>query len=154
MAAGVTVDLTGFSVSFNEYLRLISIRRRMDPDEDTLTEVLRLFDPHNTGQIEEDQFRKILSSKQGITEEDIEEMIAGTYIPKVSYSISSCSRVQKAGRGGGGQGQHGQQRLRHPLQRSRPPVLPLDIFLFCSLIIFGQRENIFDWEGKEENPFN
>ena len=78
MAAGVTVDLTGFSVSFNEYLRLISIRRRMDPDEDTLTEVLRLFDPHNTGQIEEDQFRKILSSKQGITEEDIEEMIAGT----------------------------------------------------------------------------
>ena len=88
MAAGVTVDLTGFSVSFNEYLRLISIRRRMDPDEDTLTEVLRLFDPHNTGQIEEDQFRKILSSKQGITEEDIEEMIAGTYNSKISYSIS------------------------------------------------------------------
>ena len=88
MAAGVTVDLTGFSVSFNEYLRLISIRRRMDPDEDTLTEVLRLFDPHNTGQIEEDQFRKILSSKQGITEEDIEEMIAGKDIPEISYPIS------------------------------------------------------------------
>ena len=75
MAGGVSVDLTGFSVSFNEYLKLISIKRRAEPDEDSLTEVFRLFDPHNTGQIEEDQFRKILSSKQGITDEDIEEML-------------------------------------------------------------------------------
>ena len=77
MASGVSVDVTGFSVSFNEYLRLISIKRRAEPDEDSLTEVFRLFDPHNTGQLEEGQFRKILSSKQGITDEDIEEMIAG-----------------------------------------------------------------------------
>ena len=37
----------------------------------------RLFDPHNTGTIDEGQFVKILKSKQGISDEDIAEMIEG-----------------------------------------------------------------------------
>ena len=95
MASEVSADLTGYSVSFNEYLRLISIKRRAEPDKDMLLEVfryeklsiiaisnsivflIRLFDPHSTGGIEENQFRKIMSSKQGISEEDVEEMIEG-----------------------------------------------------------------------------
>ena len=89
MAGAVSVDVTGFSVSFNEYLKLISIKRRAEPDQDSLTEVFRLFDPHNTGQIEEEQFRKILSSKEGITEEDIEEMVGGTKQRTVKESDKS-----------------------------------------------------------------
>jgi len=75
MAGQVSVDVTGYSVSFNEYLQLISIKRRAEPDEDTLMEVFRIFDPQNTGTIDEDQFRNIMKSKQGISDEDIEEMI-------------------------------------------------------------------------------
>jgi len=75
MASQVSVDTSGFSVSYNEYLKLISLQRRAEPDEDKLMEVFRIFDPHNTGTIDEDQFRKIMQSKQGIPDEDIEEMI-------------------------------------------------------------------------------
>ena len=57
--------------------RLISIKRRAEPDEESLMEVFRIFDPHNTGTIEEEQFRKIMRSKQGVPDEDIEEMIDG-----------------------------------------------------------------------------
>ena len=46
MVKRVTCDMTGFSISFNEYLRLISIQRRADPDEDTLLEVFQ-YDPPN-----------------------------------------------------------------------------------------------------------
>ena len=41
LAGQVSVDVTGFSVSFNEYLRLISLKRRAEPDEDALMEVFR-----------------------------------------------------------------------------------------------------------------
>ena len=58
-------------------IRLISIKRRAEPDEESLMEVFRIFDPHNTGTIEEEQFRKIMRSKQGVPDEDIEEMIDG-----------------------------------------------------------------------------
>ena len=57
--------------------RLISIKRRAEPDEESLMEVFGIFDPHNTGTIEEEQFRKIMRSKQGVPDEDIEEMIDG-----------------------------------------------------------------------------
>jgi len=75
MATMVTCDMTGFSISFNEYLRLISIQRRADPDEESLLEVFLTFDPHNSGQIGETEFRKIMKSKEGIPDEDIEEML-------------------------------------------------------------------------------
>ena len=58
-------------------IRLISIKRRAEPNEESLMEVFRIFDPHNTGTIEEEQFRKIMRSKQGVPDEDIEEMIDG-----------------------------------------------------------------------------
>ena len=95
MASQVSLDLTGFSVSYNEYFRysflctlnlyltkicyyrLISIKRRAQPDEESLLEVFRIFDPHNTGTIEEEVFRKIMRSKQSVTDEEIEEMIEG-----------------------------------------------------------------------------
>ena len=93
MASQVSLDLTGFSVSYNEYfrysstsktnfyllqyVRLISIKRRAQPDEESLLEVFRIFDPHNTGTIEEEAFRKIMRSKQSVTDEEIEEMIEG-----------------------------------------------------------------------------
>ena len=38
---------------------------------------LRTFDPHNSGQIGETEFRKIMKSKEGIPDEDIEEMLEG-----------------------------------------------------------------------------
>ena len=41
MASLVSVDVSGFSVSYNEYLKLISIKRRAEPDQDTLMEVFR-----------------------------------------------------------------------------------------------------------------
>jgi len=75
MVSMVTPDITGFSISFNEYLRLISIQRRADPDEETLLEVFQTFDPANSGQIGENEFRKIMKSKEGIPDEDIEEML-------------------------------------------------------------------------------
>ena len=41
MASQVSVDTSGFSVSYNEYLKLISLQRRAEPDEDKLMEVFR-----------------------------------------------------------------------------------------------------------------
>ena len=93
MASEVSVDATGFSISFNEYLRLISIKRRAEPSEEMLLEVFKLFDPHNTGVIEEDQFRKIMSSKQGISDEDIEEMIEGIVKAHLKVVSSLKSRT-------------------------------------------------------------
>ena len=39
----------------------------------------RSFDPNNTGQISEERFIKIMKSKENVTEEDINEMIAGSF---------------------------------------------------------------------------
>merc|ERR550519_1931092 len=64
------------SLSFNEYLRLVSCQRRADPDETTLLAVFETFDPANTGRIPEIQFRKIMSSKATIPDEEVEEMLA------------------------------------------------------------------------------
>jgi len=76
MAGLVSVDLSGFSVSFNEYLRLVSLQRRAEPDENSLLDVFLSFDPEETGKIDELQFRKIMRSKEAIPEEDVEEMIS------------------------------------------------------------------------------
>ena len=37
----VSVDKSGGSVSFNEYLRLVSMQRRAEPDEQSLTDVFQ-----------------------------------------------------------------------------------------------------------------
>ena len=132
MASLVSVDVSGFSVSYNEYLKLISIKRRAEPDQDTLMEVFRsldnmyiyivsphfildiiyfthfqckspssianilsfrIFDPHNTGTIDEEQFRKIMKSKQGIPEEDVEEMIDGNKQIIIKVHIFKYNRL-------------------------------------------------------------
>jgi len=72
----VSVDRYGFSVSFNEYLKLVSLQRRREPDEECLLEIFRSFDPNNTGKISEHRFMKIMKSKENVAEEDINEMIA------------------------------------------------------------------------------
>jgi len=90
MIGQVSVDTRQASLSFNEYLRLVSCQRRADPDETTLLAVFETFDPANTGRIPEIQFRKIMSSKVNfinivtftiftkatIPDEEVEEMLA------------------------------------------------------------------------------
>jgi len=76
MIGQVSVDTRQASLSFNEYLRLVSCQRRADPDETTLLAVFETFDPANTGRIPEIQFRKIMSSKATIPDEEVEEMLA------------------------------------------------------------------------------
>ena len=41
---------------------------------------LRTFDPANSGHIGENEFRKIMKSKEGIPDEDIEEMLEGDWL--------------------------------------------------------------------------
>jgi hypothetical protein len=41
MVALVSCDTTASSVSFNEYLRLISVQRRAEPDEESLLGVFQ-----------------------------------------------------------------------------------------------------------------
>jgi len=75
MAGSVSVDSTSFSVSFNEYLTLVSLQRRAEPDESSLLDVFLSFDPESTGRIGETQFRKIMKGKEGIPDEDVDEML-------------------------------------------------------------------------------
>lgn len=76
MVALVSCDTTASSVSFNEYLRLISVQRRAEPDEESLLGVFQTFDPRGSGSIDEKQFRRVMRGKEGVTEEDVEEMLA------------------------------------------------------------------------------
>ena len=39
MAATVSVDKTNFSVSFNEFLKLMSQQQDLEPDEETLVQI-------------------------------------------------------------------------------------------------------------------
>jgi len=71
----VSADRYGFSVSFNEYLTLISLQRKEEPDEECLLDIFRSFDPQNTGRISERRFVQIMKSKENVPEEDVNEMI-------------------------------------------------------------------------------
>jgi len=92
LARLVSCDRHGYSISFNEYLRLVSIQRKEEPDGDRLLEafqsvffsyqllfgscfLVRSFDPTSSGVISEEHFRKIMRSKESVDEEDINEMI-------------------------------------------------------------------------------
>jgi len=76
MVALVSCDTTASSISFSEYLRLVSIQRRAQPDTDSLLDVFQTFDPRNSGEMSEDQFRRVMKNKEGVAEEDVEEMIS------------------------------------------------------------------------------
>jgi Ca2+-binding EF-hand superfamily protein len=39
LASMVSVDKTNYSVSFNEFLKLMSMQQEMEPDEETLIDV-------------------------------------------------------------------------------------------------------------------
>ena len=52
--------------------------------KDSLTFFLRTFDPANSGHIGENEFRKIMKSKEGIPDEDIEEMLEGEGLTFIS----------------------------------------------------------------------
>ena len=41
LARLVSCDRHGFSISFNEYLQLVSIQRKGEPDEETLLDVFQ-----------------------------------------------------------------------------------------------------------------
>merc|ERR1711936_350384 len=76
MTTQVSSDKAGYSLSFNEFLQLVSLHRRREPDTQTLLQVFMCFDPSNTGEICEEKFRKIMKSKEGVYEEEVNEMIA------------------------------------------------------------------------------
>merc|ERR1712079_52667 len=75
LAATVSADTSGFSVSFNEYLKLVSNERKADPDEAALLNMFRSLDTDDNGFVLEEDLRKLMTGKAGITNEDIEEMI-------------------------------------------------------------------------------
>jgi len=76
IAGTVSADVTGFSVSFNEYLKLVSNERKSDPDECALMNMFKSMDPEEKGFLMEKDLRKMLKGKSGISVDDIEEMIA------------------------------------------------------------------------------
>lgn len=41
LAASVSLDVTGFSVCFNEYLKFVSIERKKEPDHTTLLDMFQ-----------------------------------------------------------------------------------------------------------------
>merc|ERR1711915_53055 len=75
LASTVSCDMIGFSISFNEYLRLISLQRREDPTEEALLNMFQILDPDGKEFITEAVFRKIMRAKDDVTDEDVEEMI-------------------------------------------------------------------------------
>ena len=87
----MTVDQTHHSLSFNEYLTLISNNRRAQPSEENLIDAFGLvtlqksmlnyfcysnFDTGNTGKISMQMFIQILKTKE-VPEGDIKEMLDG-----------------------------------------------------------------------------
>jgi len=71
----VSADRYGSSVSFNEYLTLVSLQRKEEPDEKCLLDIFRSLDLQNTGQISEKRFIKIMKTKENVSDEDINEML-------------------------------------------------------------------------------
>jgi len=75
LAATVSCDSVGCSVSFNEYLDLISRHRRAEPDQETLLAMFKNLDPDGNEFITEIRFRKMMQNKTDISDNDVDEMI-------------------------------------------------------------------------------
>merc|ERR1711892_1019828 len=67
MARKVSCDHQGYSVSFNEFLTLVSKQRREEPDQYDLLGIFRSLDPKNSGEISLEKLRKIMKNKEGFT---------------------------------------------------------------------------------------
>ena len=79
LAKSVSVDQTNCSVSFNEYLTLMSVQQEAEPDHETLVDVFASFDREGLGKISENTFVELLKSKDDIVEDDIQEMLDEYY---------------------------------------------------------------------------
>ena len=79
LAKKVSVDKTNCSVSFNEYLTLMSVQQEAEPDHETLVDVFASFDREGLGKISEKAFVELLKAKDDIVEEDIQEMLDEYY---------------------------------------------------------------------------
>ena len=79
LAKTVSVDKTNCSVSFNEFLKLMSVQQEAEPDHETLVDVFASFDREALGKISEKQFVELLKSKDDIADEDIQEMLEEYY---------------------------------------------------------------------------
>ena len=73
------MDKTNCSVSFNEYLTLMSVQQEAEPDHETLVDVFASFDREGLGKISEKAFVELLKAKDDIVEEDIQEMLDEYY---------------------------------------------------------------------------
>jgi len=79
LASVVSVDKTNYSVSFNEFLTLMSHQQESEPDHETLVDVFESFDREGLGKISEKCFKDLLKSKEDISEEEINEMLEEYY---------------------------------------------------------------------------
>lgn len=79
LASVVSVDKKNYSVSFNEFLKLMSVQQESEPDHETLIDVFESFDRENLGKISEKVFKDLLKSKEDISEEEINEMLEEYY---------------------------------------------------------------------------
>lgn len=79
LAGSVSVDKTNYSVSFNEFLKLMSQQQETEPDEETLVDIFTSFDKENTGKISEKVFKQIMLGKEDVSETDIDEMLQEYY---------------------------------------------------------------------------
>ena len=79
LAKTVSVDKTNCSISFNEYLTLMSVQQETEPDHEILVDVLASFDREGLGKISEKTFVELLRAKDDIIEEDIQEMLDEYY---------------------------------------------------------------------------
>lgn len=90
LASTVSVDKTNFSVSFNEFLTLMSKEQEIEPDEETLVGVFESFDKAQSGMISEEVFKHIMQGKDDVNEEDINEMLAEYYHVAKLKGLSTC----------------------------------------------------------------
>ena len=74
LASTVSVDKTNHSVSFNEFLTLMSMQQEAEPDEEALVQVFESFDKEGLGMITEAAFKQIMEGKDDVDEEDVHEM--------------------------------------------------------------------------------
>lgn len=70
----VSADTTDASLSFNEFLKLVALKRREAPNENNLLAVFKTFDVKDTGRISESKFRQILATKQ-VPKEDVDGIL-------------------------------------------------------------------------------
>ena len=107
----MTVDQTHHSLSFNEYLTLISNNRRAQPSEENLIDAFGWvtlqksmlndfcysnFDTGNTGKISMQMFIQILKTKE-VPEGDIQEMLDGnsSCCGRTPFSLSMMLQLTK-----------------------------------------------------------